>query len=202
MTQSPATTLSPKKRKIVRGVVNMAGLVVFLVAFLITRDVVKATWGLVIGSAVGLAVGWIGERRIAPLPLVAGGAALVFGALTLIFHDARFVKMKPTFLNLAFATFLLGGSLARRNPLKMLLDEALELPDAAWRTLTVRYGLYFVFIAALNEAVWRTQPDRIWVWFRFPGLLILAFLFSLTQLPLMMRHSSPETSSPPPPPAD
>jgi intracellular septation protein len=188
MSHPTGAGLTPAQRGLVRGVVDMAGLAVFLIGFLITHDLVKATWGLVVGSALGLAIGWIAERRIAPLPLVAGAAAVVFGTLTLVFHDVRFVKMKPTFLNIAFATFLLGGSLLRRNPLKLLIGDKIELPDEAWRKLTLHYGLYFVFAAILNEFVWRTQPDRIWVLFRFPGLIILAFVFSLTQMPLLMKH--------------
>lgn len=195
----PPPPLRLQTRRAVRAVVDLAGLVGMLAGFLLTHDLVKASWFLVAGSAIGLAVGWIAERRIAPIPLVAGGAALVFGGLTLIFHDARFVKMKPTFMNVAFAVFLLGGTLMNRNPLKILMGEAIEMSEAAWRTLTIRYGAFFVLIALLNEAVWRTQPDRTWVFFRFPGLMILTVIFTATQLPLMMRHAKSDEA---PPPAD
>ena len=195
----PPPPLRLQTRRVVRAIVDLAGLVGMLIGFLLTHDLVKATWFLVAGSAIGLAVGWIAERRIAPIPLVAGGAALVFGGLTLIFHDARFVKMKPTFMNVAFAVFLLGGTLLNRNPLKILMGEAIEMSEAAWRTLTIRYGAFFVLIALLNEAVWRTQPDRTWVFFRFPGLMILTVIFTATQLPLMMRHAKSDEA---PPPAD
>jgi len=83
---------------------------------------------------------------------------------------------------------MLGGLALKRNPLKALLGEAIMLPDAAWRTLTLRYGLFFLCVAVLNEAIWRTQPESIWIWFRMPGLQILSLVFSLTQLPLMMKH--------------
>jgi intracellular septation protein len=179
--------LSPKVRTWVRAAVDYGGLVVFLIGFLVTRDVVQATWWLVAGSAAGLILGFAVERRVAPMPLLAGAAALIFGGLTLIFHDDRFIKMKPTFVNLAFAVFLLGGTVLRRNPLKLLMGEALRMSDGAWRTLTWRYGLYFLCIAVLNEVVWRNVPNGVWVFFRFPGLLLLALAFSLTQTPLIMR---------------
>ena len=197
----PPPPLRLRTRRTVRAFVDLAGLVGMLIGFLLTHDLVKATWFLVAGSAIGLVVGWIAERRVAPIPLVAGCAALVFGGLTLIFHDARFVKMKPTFMNIAFAVFLLGGTVLKRNPLKILMGEALEMSDAAWRTLTIRYGAFFVLVAALNEAVWRTQPDKTWVFFRFPGLMILTVIFTASQLPLMMRHAKTEESEPPAPPA-
>jgi intracellular septation protein len=159
----------------------------FLIAYFVTRDMMTATWALVVGSALALALGWVFERRIAPLPLVAGGAAIVFGGLTLFFEDERWVKVKPTVLNLAFAAFLLGGLLLKRSPLKVILGEVIRLPDDLWRTLAMRYGVFFLAVAILNEVVWRTQPDDVWVLFRMPGLQLLALAFSATQFPLMLR---------------
>jgi intracellular septation protein len=189
--------MSSKTHRRVRPFVDYFGPLVFLLAFLVTRDVVKATAALVVGSAVALAVGFIYEKRIAPMPLVAGGAALLFGGLTLVFKDPRFIYVKPTVINLGFAAFLLGGMVLKRNPLKALLGEAFRLPDQAWRTLTLRYGIFFACVAILNEFVWRTQPEAVWVAFRFPGLQILALVFSFTQIPLMMKHHEDEPAPPP-----
>jgi intracellular septation protein len=179
--------LSPKTRSWIRAAVDYGGLVAFLAGFLITRNVVQATWWLVAGSAAALALGFIAERRVAPMPLIAGGAALIFGALTLVFKDPSFIKMKPTVMNLAFAAALLIGLLLGKNPLKMLMGEALVMSRAVWRTFTLRYGLFFLTLAIVNEVVWRTQPDGVWVLFRFPGLLLITLAFSLTQTPLIMR---------------
>lgn len=186
-----------KTQRRVRAFVDYFGPLLFLLAFLVTRDVVQATAALVAGSAVALVVGFVFEKRIAPMPLVAGGAALLFGGLTLVFKDPRFIYVKPTVLNLGFAAFLLGGMALKRNPLKALLGEAFRLPDAAWRTLTLRYGIFFACVAILNEVVWRTQPEAVWVAFRFPGLQILALVFSFTQIPLMMKHHEDEPAPPP-----
>lgn len=188
---------SPKTHRRVRAFVDYFAPLVFLLAFLATHDVVKATAALVAGSVVALVVGFVYEKRIAPMPLVAGGAALLFGGLTLVFKDPRFIYVKPTVINLGFAAFLLGGMMLKRNPLKALLGEAFRLPDSAWRTLTLRYGIFFVCVAILNEIVWRTQPEAIWVAFRFPGLQILALVFSFTQIPLMMKHQEDEPAPPP-----
>jgi len=179
---APAT-----KHKWVRPTVDYGGLAVFMVTYFLTKNMIQATFALVIGSALALLVGFIFEKRIAPLPLMAGVFALIFGGLTLIFHNDIFVKMKPTVINVALGAAMLIGVAIRKNPLKALLGSALTLPDAAWRTLTFRYGLFFLFQAALNELVWRTQPEATWVLFRFPGLQVLAILFSFSQLPLMMK---------------
>jgi len=211
----------PRAHAVVRAVVDYGGLLVFVAAFFLRlrfvavhgglgwtiamgghgpRDITAATLWLVIGSAAALLVGLVAERRLAPMPLIAGGFALVFGGLTLALHDPRFIKIKPTAANLTFGVVLLGGLVLRKNPLKWLLGEALVLPEDAWRKLTLRYAAYFLFMAALNEVVWRTQTDAVWVLFRMPGLLILVILFSLTQIPFMMKYM--KTSEPPPPPTE
>ena len=171
------------------------------IAFAITffgfgHDVIKATGVLVAASIVALLVGFIVEKRIAPLPLIAGIFAVVFGGLTLVFHDDRFVKMKLTFQNAAFAAALLGGVLLGKNPLRLLLGDSMRMPDAAWRTLTIRYGLYFVCVAIANEIVWRTQSNEFWVGFRI-AVLPLALLFVMTQVPFMMKHLQPPEAETP-----
>ena len=121
------------------------------------------------------------ERRLAPLPLIAGGAALVFGGLTLFFHDPRFLKIKPTVMNTALRRCCCWAAWrCGKNPLKLLLGDAFDLPDAVWRTLTLRY-------ARASSWRWRRSTrssgaprrDATWVLFRFPGLMILTVIFSL-----------------------
>lgn len=195
-------TLSPGAHRLVRFIVDYGGLVAFLVGFFgfTGRDLVAATWWLVGGSAISLLVGLVLERRIAPIPAISGGAALFFGALTLIFHDETFVKIKPTIMNVLFGGALLGALAFGKSPLKMMIGSALFLPDEAWRKLTVNYGVYFLVIAALNEVVWRTQTNEVWVLFRMPGLMILGLVFSFAQVPLMMKYM--RKAEAPTPPAD
>lgn len=187
------------RRHWVRWFVDYSALAIFLVAFFVTgRDLTKATWALVAGSALALVVGIAVERRVAPFPAIAGGAALVFGGLTLVFDDPRFLKIKPTVMNGIFGLALLGGIALRKNPLKLILGDSLRMPDEIWRRLTIRYALMFLALAGLNEAVWRTQSDSVWVLFRFPGLSILMVLFTFSQLPLLMRYMKAEDLPPPP----
>jgi intracellular septation protein len=179
-----------KANPAVRAVVDYGGLVVFVAAyFLFGKDIIKATWGLMAGSAVSLLVGLVFERRVAPMPLFTGVAALLFGGLALFFHDARIVKMKPTAINLVLAAVMLGGAMMRRNPLKALLNDAVHMATPAWRTLTLRYGLMFLASAVINEVFWRTQPEAVWVTFHMPVLLALSVVFSLTQVPFLMKHA-------------
>ena len=110
--------------------------------------------------------------------------------MTLVFHDPRILKMKTTFIDAALGLFLLGGFALGKSPIKLLMGQALTLTDKAWRGLTLRFGLFFLAMAGLNEVVWRTQPDAVWVAFRFPGLIILSLLFSATQAPGMLKDAA------------
>ena len=191
--------MTEQGRRWVTWFVDYFALAAFLIGYFATgRDLQQATWALVAGSAVALVVGFAVERRLAPFPALAGGAALLFGGLTLAFHDVRFLKMKPTIVNLVFAALMFGGLAMRKHPLKLLLGEAFEMPDAAWRKLTLRYGVFFAALAGLNELVWRTQSEQTWVLFRFPGLMLVTIIFSLSQAPLLMKYVKSGETPPPP----
>jgi intracellular septation protein len=193
--------LSQRLRQWIRFSVDYAALVVFAaVYFLGGRDFMKATGAIVVASVLALMVGWLVERRLAWLPLFVGGMAALFGGLTLLFHDPRILKIKPTVINLVLATILFGGLALRRNPLKLLLGEALALPDDVWRKLTIRFGCLYVVLAVANLVIWRTQSEATWVLFRSFGLEVVTVLFALTQVPLLMKYM--ETKDLPPPPAD
>lgn len=190
--------MTKRTRVWVRNFVDYSALAVFLVAYFATgRNITTATWALVIGSGVALLVGLIVERRIAPLPAIAGGAALVFGGASLFFHDPRILKMKPTVMNGLFAVGLLGGMALGKNPLRLMLGEAFDMPPKVWRQLTLNFAMLFAGLAILNEIVWRTQPEATWVIFRFPGMMILTFAFSIAHAPLLMKHVKSDEKQPP-----
>ena len=183
----PSPAPAKKSHGWIRTAVDFGGLLAFFVGFLVTRNLVTAAWWLVAGSAAALVVGYIVERRIAPMPLISGVLALVAGVLTVFFKDPIFLKLKPTFVMSLFGIILIGGLLTKRNFLKMMLGSELVMTEAVWRTFTLRYGLFFFAMAILNEVVWRTQSEQFWVNFKVFGLLGLTLLFSLSQGPLIMR---------------
>ena len=139
-------------------------------------------------SLVALPVAWVLERRVPVVPLLTAAIVAVFGGLTLWLQDETFIKMKPTIVQALFALILLGGLACGRPLLKPLLAPMMPpMSERAWRQFTLRYALFFVAMAGLNELVWRTQSTDFWVTFKVFGLPVLTVLFILSQLPFVSR---------------
>ena len=197
-TTPPERPAAPRLPKWVHYLIDYGGLGAWLLTLVITHNAVASSWVIVGASLLALLVGLVFERRVAPMPLVTAVLGVIFGGLTIFFHDERFIKVKPTILYTAFGLFLVTGALRGKNPLKVLMGDAFHLPDPVVRTLTLRYALFFVFLAVLNEVVWRTQTTVVWGFFKFPGMLILIFLFAMSQAPLMMKHMPDDEPKPEP----
>lgn len=183
----PPSTPAPKASW-VRHAVDGAPSVVFLIVLLATRNFALATWFVVGGSALALAVGLIVERRLAPLPAFSGGLALLFGGASLFLHRADILQMKMTIVDGVLGAILFGGLALKKNPLKALLGGAFDLADAAWRTLAIRYGLFWWGCAIANEVVRRTQSAETWAVFRV-AVLVAAVVFALAQTPFLMKNN-------------
>lgn len=151
-----------------------------------------ATFLFMIATCIALAVSWILTRSLPMMPLVSGVVVLVFGALTLYLQDEIFIKMKPTIVNGLFAAVLLGGLMFGKALLGYVFEAAFKLDAEGWRKLTLRWGLFFVFLAILNEVVWRNFSTDFWVAFKVWGTMPITIAFTLSQMPLIMRHSLPE----------
>ena len=172
-----------------RPAVDYGPLAVFFVTY-ITLGLMAATAALIAASLLALLAAWVLERRVPVIPLVTTAIIAVFGGLTLWLQDETFIKMKPTIVQALFALILLGGLAFGRPLLKPLLGPIMPpMSDAAWRQFTLRYALFFVAMAALNEVVWRTQSTDFWVAFKVFGLSGLTFLFILSQLPFVGRQT-------------
>jgi intracellular septation protein len=151
-----------------------------------------ATALFMIATAIALTASWLILRTLPIMPLVSGVVVFVFGALTLWLQDDVFIKMKPTIVNTLFAAVLLGGLAFGKSLLGYVFDSAFHLDADGWRKLTLRWGLFFLFLAVVNEVVWRSFPTDTWVAFKVWGIMPLTLVFTLSQMPLIMRHSLDE----------
>ncbi len=157
--------------------------------------IVYSTGALMIATVASLVASRMLLKRIPVMPLVTGVFVLIFGTLTIWLQDATFIKIKPTILNLFFASALAGGLLFGKLLLKIVLGEVLQLEDEGWRLLTLRWIGFFIVLAILNEIVWRGFSTDTWVSFKSFGIMPLTFLFMMSQITLIMKHQTSAVSS-------
>ena len=153
-----------------------------------------ATGLFMIATAIALVVSWILVRSLPIMPLVSSVFFFVFGALTRYLQDDVFIKMKPTIVNTLFGAVLLGGLAFGKSLLGYVFDSAFKLDAEGWKKLTFRWGLFFLFLALANEIVWRNFSTDAWVAFKVWGIMPITLVFTLSQMPLIMRHSADENA--------
>lgn len=169
-----------------------------LITFFIANARGGIFWGtgvFMAATAVALALSWTLTRRLALVPLIGAVFVAVFGGLTLWLQNDTFIKVKVTLVNVLFGSILLTGLYFGKQFLKLVLGEALKMDDEGWRILTLRWGLFFFALAALNEVIWRSVSTDLWVNFKVFGILPLTLVFALSQAPLMSRHMIGESNT-------
>ena len=164
-------------------------LVFFIIYFKNGNDLKIAIPPFIIATLVALAVVYFLEKRIPMVPLTGGILITLFGGLTLYFDNKIFFYMKPTIINLLFAAVLFFGKFFTKKPLlKKFFQNAFDLEDEGWKKLNYRWIGFFIFVAILNEIVWRTQSEIFWVNFKVWGLLPISFIFAASQFPLINKY--------------
>jgi intracellular septation protein len=181
-------------RPMLKLVLEMGPLVVFFLA--------NARYGILTGTAlfmIATVAALIASRftlgKIPVMPLVSGVFVLVFGGLTVALSNDLFIKLKPTIVNLCFAGILLFGLMTGRLYIKLVLEAALNLTDRGWLLMTRAWIAFFLFLAVANEIVWRTMSTDAWVKFKVFGVMPMTVLYSLALVPLIMKHTIPETTT-------
>ncbi len=204
---------APKQNPLLKLALEMGPTIVFFLANWRGDDLVAkfpvlgvfggslffATAVFMVAMVIALTASWIINRTLAIMPLVTGVVVVVFGSLTLFLHDETFIKMKPTIINALFGGALLGGLLFGKALIEIMFESAFTLDEPGWRKLSLRWGLFFLFLAVLNEVVWRgldlyLGPGKLstdwWVWFKVWGTFPITLVFTMAQLPLLKRHGA------------
>ena len=144
---------------------------------------------LIIATIIAVVAIYFLEKKIPYIPLVGGVIISLFGGLTLYFNNPVFLYMKPTIINIIFAiTLIVGKTFFNKNFLEFFFKTAFQLDELGWNKLNNRWAYFFIFLAILNELVWRTQPEATWVNFKVWGILPLTFIFTALQLPMINKH--------------
>jgi intracellular septation protein len=154
-----------------------------------------ATGAFMAATVVSLIASRILMKKIPIMPLVTGVFVLVFGGLTLYLQDEIFIKMKPTIVNLLFASALAIGLYFRRPLTKIILEDAIKLQDEGWRILTIRWAAFFVFLAILNEIIWRNFDTSTWAAFKTFGIIPISMIFMMAQIGLLQKYQLPDDAA-------
>ena len=186
---SPAAQTKPTLNPILKLVLELGPLALFFLVFS-KFGIFAATGVMMVSVLVTLGVSYWKLRRIPIMPLVTAAIVTIFGSMTLIFHDETLIKIKPTVLYLLFSGALFFGIAFKKPMLQIMFDGALHLTEAGWRILTWRWALFFLVLAMLNEAVWRSVTTQHWVTFKSFGFLPLTVLFALAQAPLISKYEA------------
>lgn len=153
------------------------------------------TGAFMVATVISLALAWWRYHKVPVMPLASALIVLIFGGLTLYLQDETFIKLKPTIVYGTFAVLLLAGLVAKKPVLALLFGPVFNLTDEGWRKLTVRWSVFFVLMAVLNEFVWRNFSTDTWVSFKAFGFLPLTLIFAMAQVPLMQRYGLTEDST-------
>jgi intracellular septation protein len=193
--ETPPETPAPADKKPNNLLVDMGPVIAYVIAFNLARRFTDADTALYIGAiviAVAIVAAVIYSKRVYGKVsiLLKVSAVLIVGsvAVTLGFRNPIVFKMKPTALNLLYGGMILGSLAMGKNIFKLLMGEVYTLPDKAWRTLAFRWGIFFLFLAVLNEFIWRTQTTEFWSNFKFFGMFPITMVFAMLNVPLLMKH--------------
>ena len=177
-------------RPIIKLVTDFGPLLVFFTIYFYNENDLKvAIPPFIIATLISLIVIYFLEKRIPMVPLTGGILITLFGGLTLYFDNKIFFYMKPTIINLLFAGILFFGKYFTKKPLlKIFFQTTMNLDNEGWKKLSDRWIVFFIFIAILNEIVWRTQTESFWVNFKVWGLLPISFIFAASQITLINKY--------------
>ncbi|ALE03256.1 septation protein A [Bartonella ancashensis] len=160
-----------------------------------SKPIFPATIIFMISIVIALITSWVIVRTIIIMPLISGVLVLIFGFLTIWLNDDTFIKVKPTIINGLFATILFGSLFFGKPLLHYFFNNTLKLDEQGWKKMTYSWAFFFVFLAFVNEIVWRNFSDNFWATFKVFGVMPMTILFTLTQIPIMMKHSIKDDKS-------
>ena len=182
------TTAKPQLNPLLKLALDLGPLALFF--FANSRyGIFVATATFMVAVLAALAVSYAMTRQLPIMPVVTAIIVVVFGGLTLILHDATFIKVKPTIIYALFGAVLIGGLVFNKPLLGIVFDSMFNLTEEGWRKLTLRWALFFFVLAVLNEIVWRNTSTNVWVDFKVFGVTPLTLVFGALQVPLLKRYA-------------
>ena len=151
--------------------------------------VIRGTGAFIVAALVALAVSKLRLGKVSPMLWLSTVLIVGFGALTIYFQDQRFIQWKPTIIYVGFGVLLIGGWMKGKPLLRYLLEAAFEgLNEQGWLKLSFNWGLFFLFLAALNTVLLYAISFESWLAAKLWLFMPLSFLFTFTQIPMLLKH--------------
>lgn len=180
----------PMQSPLIRLALDLGPLLIFFVAYQYL-GIYGATAAFIPSVIIALAVDYLRERRLSPMPTFTAVVVVVFGGLTIVLKNDAFIKLKPTILYTLFGSILLVGLAFNQLFLKRIFGGVFDLTESGWRKLTWRWGTLFFCLAVLNVLVWLKFSEAFWVFFHVWVIMAIIFLFALAQTPFVLKHENP-----------
>lgn len=152
------------------------------------KPLVVATVLMLTATFFCLTISYFFTKKIPAVALFSAAILGIFGGLTIILENEIFIKIKPTIINLLLAAILLYGFFSKKPLVSYLFGDQVKMSNRAWLTLSKRWAIFFIFLALLNEIIWRNFSTDFWVQFKVFGMMPLSLLFTISQTPFMMRE--------------
>lgn len=163
--------------------------ILFFIAFKFA-GIFVATGIAIAGTFAQIGWVWFRHRKVDTMLWVSLVIVTVFGGATLLLHDETFIKWKPTVLYWLFAAILAGGALfMKKNIIRSLLAEQMQLPDEAWHRMNLSWIGFFLFMGCANLAVAYNFSTDTWVNFKLFGGMGLMLVFVLAQGLMLAKYT-------------
>ena len=177
---------------------EFAPVVAFFIGYFYGGDIQVATLYMLITSIFFIALYYFVNKKISVSSLVSSGVLLVSASIALISGNSLYIKIKPTILYVIFGVAFLVSAIKNKSFMKLMLNHFIQLEDKHWNILSYRSGGFFLFMALLNELVWRNCAEETWVKFKIFGAIPITIVFIFIQMPFILKHKLPENDETPP----
>jgi len=167
---------------------ELAPLVAFFMGYFYGGSIQSATLYMLITSVICVSSCYLLEGKISISSIVSSGVLLISASIALISGNSMYIKIKPTILYVLFASIFLISALRNKSFMKYMLNHFIQLEDASWNILSYRSAIFFLFMAILNETIWRSFEESTWVKFKVFGAIPITIIFLAFQIPFILQN--------------
>lgn len=201
-TENINTTAKLPGPSLTRLISDLGPALVFFIAYFIAQKIkhpqplIFSTIAFLPAAVAGFIYSWIKEKKLSPIGIFTFVVVGLFSLLGIFLKNELFIKMRPTALYTAIGSILLVSVAFNRNVLKTVFDGMIHMPEAIWRTLALRVGAWNIFLAIVNELVWRNLPEKTWVIYNMWGDFSINAIFWVINIILLSKYFTDENGNP------